>query len=159
MTYTVYIFSSEDGSVIYVGSSGDPLHRISRHSKKIWWPLVRSAKFEHLPTRDAAYEREGYLIETLKPFANKIKSGAPRVGPPRWQSGVAINPSRVADLMRKKGLNQKQTALAAGIARPYLSQLVNRRRTCSPRTLHALAAVFEVEPEFLIESPELTCNS
>ncbi len=67
----VYRCYSTDGTLLYVGVSGDALRRFSEHGEtKAWFPEVASIALEHYPTREAAKAREKGLIHALTPRYN-----------------------------------------------------------------------------------------
>lgn len=67
---TVYVYSAQDGSTIYVGVTGDQSLRMKDHRQRDWWPTVATARFEHFDTRAEAVARERELIRALAPLRN-----------------------------------------------------------------------------------------
>jgi|SRR5919109_4487269 predicted GIY-YIG superfamily endonuclease len=72
----VYIFSDVDGSVVYVGSTGDLTRRIDAHSESTWWwNDDLTLTYEITVGRRTAFHRESALIIELHPRYNGIKVG------------------------------------------------------------------------------------
>ncbi len=74
---TVYRLFDADGLLLlYVGVTRQGHHRLHAHARaKAWWQDVASATFEHLPTRDAALQREAEAIRTETPLYNIVRPG------------------------------------------------------------------------------------
>lgn len=71
MTDVVYRLFNQDGSVIYIGSTGNLKQRLSAHRRdKSWWPEVDRVETEAHPDRDSAYAAEDAAILAEKPRHN-----------------------------------------------------------------------------------------
>lgn len=69
----VYVIRAQDGTVLYVGFSGNLRQRLAHHrATKDWWSPANTVEVETLPDRKAARDREAVLIDELKPLHNKI---------------------------------------------------------------------------------------
>lgn len=83
--YSLYRFFNADGTLMYVGVTGVPRARWSRHSEiKSWWPEVSRASIEHYANREDLVEAEAAAILTESPLYNvalprhrRPASGAP----------------------------------------------------------------------------------
>lgn len=68
---TVYQYFASNGALIYVGITNRGTRRLHEHAdSKPWWGLATGCTLEHFPARDAALEREAYLISTFRPPFN-----------------------------------------------------------------------------------------
>jgi hypothetical protein len=77
---TVYRFFGTRRRLLYVGITNRGHRRIHEHSRvKDWWRDVRSATFEHFPTREEALWAEAEAIRSENP-AHNIRWGQPRPG-------------------------------------------------------------------------------
>lgn len=91
MTTGVYVARDVEGTVLYVGSSGDVDSRVV-HQKKTqpWWCDVVSVEVTPTDTRPMAYHLERQLIADLRPTRNQMStSGAKRISK---CSGPVIKP-------------------------------------------------------------------
>ncbi len=68
---TVYRFFGPRKRLLYVGVTRRGYHRIHQHSRdKEWWQDVRTATFEHFPTRQEALWAEAEAIWSENPIHN-----------------------------------------------------------------------------------------
>jgi len=68
---TVYRFFGLRKRLLYIGVTRRGYHRIHQHSRdKEWWQEVRSATFEHFPTRQEALWAEAEAIRVENPVYN-----------------------------------------------------------------------------------------
>ncbi|MDX3109558.1 GIY-YIG nuclease family protein [Nonomuraea angiospora] len=76
---TLYRFFDADGTLLYVGITDSPLGRHGQHAAtQRWWHLVKTATFEHHPTRDLALAAETEAIKTEHPAFNAAGNDNPR---------------------------------------------------------------------------------
>jgi hypothetical protein len=69
---SLYKYFDQFGVLIYIGITANGILRNRQHnSDKAWWPYVTRQEVEHLPSRDAALERERDLIEAFMPPFNR----------------------------------------------------------------------------------------
>ena len=79
---TVYRFFGTRRRLLYVGITNRGHRRINEHAKeKAWWRDVRSATFEHFPTREEALWAEAEAIRSEDP-AHNVHMGHPGPGRP-----------------------------------------------------------------------------
>jgi hypothetical protein len=79
---TVYRFFGPRKQLLYVGITRRGYHRVHQHAHdKDWWQDVRSATFEHFPTRQDALWAEAEAIRSESPVHN-IYMGQARLGRP-----------------------------------------------------------------------------
>lgn len=68
----VYKHFDEEGTVLYVGVSNDPMMRTRSHEKEAdWFDDVRSIDVKSYPTREDALEAEANEILSSRPLYNK----------------------------------------------------------------------------------------
>lgn len=69
--HTLYRAFDEDGTLLYIGISNQPLVRLSQHSKvAAWAPYVTLVTFERHPSRVAVEEAEVEAIHREQPVFN-----------------------------------------------------------------------------------------
>lgn len=92
----VYRLRGEDGSLLYIGSTGNLKYRLAQHkADKAWWPDVAHVDAEHFDTRAEAGEAEIKAIVSEKPIHNQRNRWADmtlrnfRVKEPLWQAAKA----------------------------------------------------------------------
>lgn len=80
---TLYRHFGENGGLLYVGVSNDPILRTKQHSKTArWWEDVEYITLEKFPDRDSALRAESRAIISERPRYNIAgTTGVPR--PPR----------------------------------------------------------------------------
>lgn len=67
----VYVLRAADGTVLYVGASGDLTQRLRQHRyTKSWWPQVASVTASPVYEKAAALSAERTLIDALSPLHN-----------------------------------------------------------------------------------------
>ena len=70
---TVYRFFSQDGALLYIGSTGPSYERFRGHERtQPWWTDVASVTIEHHATREEASIAEMKAIGTEHPRHNKV---------------------------------------------------------------------------------------
>lgn len=71
---TLYRYYDREGRLLYVGITGSGSSRMAAHaSTSRWWRYVRTARFEHFRTREAALLAETMAIQTERPKFNKAQ--------------------------------------------------------------------------------------
>lgn len=74
----LYVFRDVEGSLLYVGITGNPVERWRRHAqRKPWWHEVARIEFDLVPKESVALERERDLIRSAAPKYN-VRSAVPR---------------------------------------------------------------------------------
>lgn len=69
---SVYRFFDKDGTLLYVGITSSGMERFYTHSRLApWWLMATTVQLEHHASREAALERESYLIKVEKPVWNQ----------------------------------------------------------------------------------------
>lgn len=77
---TLYRFFDEDGTLLYIGISENPLARLDAHvTSQLWWSHVRSATFEHCGTRTEALKAEEAAIRAERPAFNVTHNEDPNL--------------------------------------------------------------------------------
>lgn len=72
MTETLYRYY-DNGELLYVGISREPVQRMRAHSKTApWWERANHATFEHFETREAVQVAERAAIRDEKPLFNVV---------------------------------------------------------------------------------------
>lgn len=67
----VYRLFAEDGTLLYVGITGNPVERMRRHAqKRPWWSAVDWIEFEVYETPRSARDAELVAIHTEAPVHN-----------------------------------------------------------------------------------------
>lgn len=67
----VYVARKRDGSILYVGSSGNVISRIGDHARCSWWfTEAETWEFYGCATRADAFAAERRMIEVLRPSVN-----------------------------------------------------------------------------------------
>ena len=85
--HCLYRFYADDGALLYVGITNNPVNRFDSHaSDKPWWHEVRGITMEPYPDRDSVLRAEARAIEVECPRHNKQR---PRVDnrTPRRRAG------------------------------------------------------------------------
>jgi len=102
---TVYRFFGERRRLLYVGITRREYHRLHQHSRdKGWWEDVRTATFEHYPTRQEALWAEAEAIRSENPVHN-IRWGQPRPGRLRRSEAgglTVLSSSETMDLLDRQ---------------------------------------------------------
>lgn len=69
----VYRLYGEDGALLYVGMTTNPLGRIPQHKRKPWGPQIASQTVEWHPNREAAKAAERSAIHHENPAYNLVR--------------------------------------------------------------------------------------
>ena len=77
MSTSLYRFFGKDGRLLYVGISLSLAARLSKHSERPWFGIVKSISVEHYESRDEAARREIVAIQNELPLFNVLHQ--PRV--------------------------------------------------------------------------------
>jgi predicted GIY-YIG superfamily endonuclease len=131
--HALYRFYSDNGELLYVGTSGDFGRRFPAHAQKIWFLQVRGITLEWYATEDGALKAERRAIHVEHPRYNvqhrDLKTLATPPPAPKRSNGRAAQRSggvRVSNrtgldvcisiLERNPGLTNVQVAERAGVS-------------------------------------------
>lgn len=97
--HALYRFFDDEGALLYVGISVNPLGRWDQHRAKTWWRDVRTATIEPCESREAALKAELAAIRAENPQHNirrgvAMRAMAFRVDDALWNAARAISASR-----------------------------------------------------------------
>lgn len=111
---TVYRFFGDRKRLLYVGITRRGPQRIHQHSRdKPWWSDVRSATFEHFPTRQEALWAEAEAIRAENPVHN-VQMGQLRPGrsgdlrPSEAGTLTILSPAETMALLDKQAMRHFQ---------------------------------------------------
>src|SRR3989339_2164008 len=65
-----------------------------------------------------------------------------------------MNPSKLREIRRKSGLNQKGFAAIIGVTQNYVSEIENGKKQPSVRLLHIISQKFNCSMEWLLQSDD-----
>lgn len=72
MTTTLYRHFDGDGTLLYIGVTGNPARRMLAHRRQPWWPAVERTEQEQYDTRAQALDAEFVAITTEHPLHNIV---------------------------------------------------------------------------------------
>lgn len=71
LPHFVYRCYDQDGTLLYIGSSGSPLLRVAAHEANAWWgDRIHRTRYTVFPNRDHALAVERAAIYAERPIAN-----------------------------------------------------------------------------------------
>lgn len=122
--HALYRFFDEDGALLYVGISVNPLGRWDQHRAKTWWRDVRAATIEPCESRAAALEAEMVAIRAENPQHN-IRRGAVM-----WAMAVRIDDA-LWNAARAVGASRRETI--SGVIKRLLAEYIEQHATDEDR--------------------------
>lgn len=122
--HALYRFFDEDGALLYVGISVNPLGRWDQHRAKTWWRDVRTATIEPCESREAALEAEMAAIRAESPEHNirrgvVMRSISVRIDDALWNAAQAI------------GARRQETT--SGVIKQFLAEYIDQHATDEDR--------------------------
>lgn len=120
----VYVARAADGTVLYVGSSGDIDRRLRQHKKSAsaWWSEVADVERHEAESRMLAYHLERDLILSLKPLHNQRSTKRPKVVSRAVGPVVKPRPEALASVIEANG-GRTRLAKTLGIDGMTLSDI------------------------------------
>lgn len=160
MSAAVYRFFTADGSLLYVGCSGNLGQRLDDHASRTpWFSLVQSVSVEHFADRSSAITAEALAISTESPTHNVRHTGldgasrkrrvTPYVGP-FATAGQGIRQAR-----KIKGISIEEFAAEIGVTPGAVSQWETGRYGPRQHMQVAIARVLDVPHSLLFGLDEV----